>query len=481
MKKLGENMSYLFWNAISVNTLGIIFWLLLSIFLTADDFGKISYINSLSLFFVNLFTIGVFSAVWKYCSENKFKKIFLISFIFTSIFPTFLILMFLFSINLHLNIHLTFLTFLLSITLIFSIYFENILYGYQEFKKIFYSNLVASIFRIIFILSFYFINQISVTTALVSTILELMIAAIFKLIFSFKYIVFRVKFEINFREFKRFFSFAISSFLSTFSSNFFPNFLVIFSFLYISSTIAGVVYFSQLIYSVISFFPLIIINASLPIISNLVVRNKVEQSFSLVKPLFKISLIIILPLIFLVSIYIINILNIIGVQTELIQYSPNIFLIISVSSTFLLLSNIFFSFLFSLSKIRYTYYIEIFSVLLLFILSFFSMNSNYFLIFYFLTAFIRYFLYSVAVLRIIGKFFSFNESFKIVLYCFFVFIIPVFLSYKVYFFGIINMFISAVLIIFVIKILRLIEVEDRKFLSSLKMNYNIEKLIMSIV
>lgn len=475
MKKLGENIIFSFLNSFSINILGFLFWFILSLFLSVEEFGKLSYIISLSNFLVNLFSFGIFSALWKYCSENKISKVFLFSILFSFIFSNILIFLFLYTINLSISKDLIFVIFLFSFLTIFSSYFESILYGFQEFKKIFVSNLISSLSKIKLFLAFYYFFGINVFLAIFSTFFGLIIGSILKYIFSFKY--FPKKIDINLKEAKRFLGFAFSSFLSGFSSSFFSNFLVIFSFLFVSSVVAGIVYFSQLIYAIVSFLPSIIVGASLPFISYLVSKLKIKKSVFIIRNLIKISIIIILPLTFILGFYLDDIFNFIGMQREFIIYLPNVFLVVSVSATFILLSNILFSILFSYNKIKETYIIEI-SLILMFVILLFSSNSNNFLALYFFASVIRFFLYIFFFYKNFESIFSFTESIKILIFCFLSFFIPLVLSFITPFSKIFNILISTLLIILLVKILKIFEKNDKKFLKSLKLHYFLERIIL---
>lgn len=479
MRKLGENIIYSFLNTFSINILGAVFWFILSFFLNVSDFGIISYINSLSVFLTSLFSFGIFSALWKYCSENKLAKVFFISFLFSSLISNFLTVIFISFFIQPLGSQLFLITSIFVIFLIFSSYFENILYGFQEFKKIFVSNFLSLLLRIFIVLFFYLFFKLNVINSLVSIIISTLIGSLFKLLFALGHLTFKFSIRIDLSEVKRFFSFGLSSFLSTFSSVFFPNFLVIFSFLFVSSIFAGVIYFSQLVYSVISFLPSILIGASLPLISNLLIKRKLKKSVEITKNLFKISLIIIISLTFLVGFYLKDILDFLGMQKEFVYNSPQIFLFVSFSASFFLFSNILFSFLFSLNKIKEIYYVEIFCIALFLIILFF-VDISYFLISYFIISIVRFFSYLACFSKILNKFFTVYESIKIIIFIFISFLIPfVFSKFKI-FSNIINLVLSFFLILILSKILRIIDEKDKKFIKSLKLNSIIEEIILKL-
>ncbi|MEM5879685.1 MAG: oligosaccharide flippase family protein [Candidatus Aenigmatarchaeota archaeon] len=473
MKKLGENIWYSFLNSLTISIFGSIFWLILFKFLKLQDFGLISYIFASSLLLINLFSFGTFQALWKYCSENKFKKIFIFSLLFSAIgiFLIYLISFFYFN-NL--------LIFYISLSLFVSTFLENILFGFQEFKKIFLSNLFSSLSRLILIFLVYYFFGLKVELIALVVILSTLIGIIFKFFYLKEYLFKNLFSNLNFNEVKRFLSLSFSSFLSSFSSFFYSNFLVVSSFIVFSSILAGIIYFSQIIFVIISFFPSIIISAALPLISNLFVRGRVEKIKFIIKNLFVLSTIIIIPLSFLVAFHFETILKIINFEDEIINsFTSSIFLVIAISSTFFLLSNILLSLLFSLSKVKEIYFTELFSILIFLVLFFISYkyeNIFYLLLGYFLVPIFKFLLYFYTLNINLSSIFSIKLSFLII----FSFLVSYYLKSEVLIFDVVLSLISLFLIIFFIKTIKIFDSDFETFIKKLNLPDLVKKIAIKL-
>ncbi|MEM5882509.1 MAG: MATE family efflux transporter, partial [Candidatus Aenigmatarchaeota archaeon] len=309
------------------------------------------------------------------------------------------------------------------------------------------------------------------------------IASFLKLYFSKRIILENFKLEIDFKNIKRFFYLAFSNFISSFSSSFFPNILVISSFWIFSSIIAGVMFFSQLISATISFLVAPIVNASLPIISNLAYKKRDEDAKRIIQILFRISLVISITLIFPITFHLKTILEFLNLKQEFINYSPTFFLVISVSSLFFLISGILYSFLFSINRIKEIYLIEIFCILLFItLLIFISLNSNVllFLLSYLFISFLRFFLYSLSLKSL---FKSAPEKFNIKLS--FLILFSFFISYtltsKIFLIDISLLILSFILIIFIIKKIKIFEKKEKTFIQKLNLPEFMKKIIFKLI
>lgn len=477
MKKLGENIIYLLLNSISISIIGFIFWFLLLKFIAPEDYGIVSYIYSTSILLLGFFSFGIFWSIWKYCSENQFYKVSFFSIILSLLMIS---MIFLVSQILLKNIYI----FIFAFAMFLSSYFENILFGYQEIKKIFIANFLSSILKIVFLLilvSLY--KSLSIEVAILIATSQLFIASVLKLYFSKRIILENFKPEIDFKNIKRFFYLAFSNFISSFSSSFFPNILVISSFWIFSSIIAGVMFFSQLISATISFLVAPIVNASLPIISNLAYKKRDEDAKRIIQILFRISLVISITLIFPITFHLKTILEFLNLKQEFINYSPTFFLVISISSLFFLISGILYSFLFSINRIKEIYLIEIFCILLFItLLIFISLNSNVllFLLSYLFISFLRFFLYSLSLKSL---FKSAPEKFNIKLS--FLILFSFFISYtltsKIFLIDISLLILSFILIIFIIKKIKIFEKKEKTFIQKLNLPEFMKKIIFKLI
>ncbi|MEM5830746.1 MAG: hypothetical protein QXO40_00895 [Candidatus Aenigmatarchaeota archaeon] len=474
MKKLGENIWYSFLNSLTISIFGSIFWLILFKFLKVQDFGLISYMYASSLFLINLFSFGSFQALWKYCSENKFKKIFIFSFLF-SIFGIFLI--YIISLFYFKNL----LIFYFSLVLFISTFLENILFGFQEFKKIFLSNFFSSLSKFILIFLIYYFFDLKIELIMLVVILSILIGIIFKFFYLKKYLLKKLFLNINFNEIKRFLILSFSSFLSSFSSFFYSNFLVISSFLVFSSILAGIIYFSQIISTIISFFPSIIISAALPLLSKLCIRGKVEKIKFIIKNIFILSTIIIIPLSFLIAFHFETILKIINSKNEIINnFTSSIFLVIAISSTFFLISNILFSLLFSLSKIKEIYFTEFLSILIFIVLFYISYkyeNIFYLLLGYFFVPFFKFLLYFYTLKINLSSIFSIKLIFLII----FSFLIFYYLKSEMLIFDVVLSITSLFLLLFFIKTIKIFDSNFEKFLKELDLSNLVKKIIIKLL
>ncbi|MEM1805100.1 MAG: MATE family efflux transporter, partial [Nanopusillaceae archaeon] len=252
------------------------------------------------------------------------------------------------------------------------------------------------------------------------------------------------------------------------------------SFIVFSSILAGIIYFSQIIFVIISFFPSIIISAALPLISNLFVRGRVEKIKFIIKNLFVLSTIIIIPLSFLVAFHFETILKIINFEDEIINsFTSSIFLVIAISSTFFLLSNILLSLLFSLSKVKEIYFTELFSILIFLVLFFISYkyeNIFYLLLGYFLVPIFKFLLYFYTLNINLSSIFSIKLSFLII----FSFLVSYYLKSEVLIFDVVLSLISLFLIIFFIKTIKIFDSDFETFIKKLNLPDLVKKIAIKL-
>lgn len=479
MKNENLEIWYFFLNSLINFVTGSIFWIMLIILINPKEYGIISYIYSFSIFLSNILSLGIMSSLWKYCSENKLKNILFFSLIFL-LFG--LLTIFFISIFLLNN---TFI-FIFSIFIFLSSFFENILYGYYRIKKIFISNLISSIIKIILPLLFYFFSKINLKIIFLSVFSSLFIGIILKLYFSHKIIIENLKLKIELKEIKRFLDLSLSSFLLMLSSSYFSSIIVISSFLLISPTIGGIAYFSQIISSVISFLPITIVNSSLPIISRLSIKKNIKSVKNIIQNIFLLVLVITIPTMFLVAFHLETFLKIIKSNEEFINYSPKFFLSISISSTLFILSNILSSFLFSIGKIKIIHLIEILSILTfsLFVIIFSKFGKvEIFLLGYIFVSLLRFLIYVMSGEKIIKNLLGdlrFQGT-KLLSLFFLSFFISFIFSSKNIVIDIVFLFLSLFILVFSIKKLKILDEKSKKFIKNLNLPTIIEKIIFKII
>ncbi|MEM5830074.1 MAG: lipopolysaccharide biosynthesis protein [Candidatus Aenigmatarchaeota archaeon] len=473
-------MIYLFLNSFFISLFGIIFWSILTRMIPTNDYGYLSYIFSLSLLFSNLFSLGIFAGVWKFYSIGKGKEIFVFSSILISLI---LIFVFLISFTIFNNLYLA----ILSASMILSQYLESILYGRQKMREIFISNFLSSFFKLLllFLLIFYF--GVNVTSILVAILASLIVAIIVKTSFSKNLLYFTTNFSFAISKIKDFLSFSFSSFSSTIFNILYSNFLVVFSFLVISPIISAVLFFSQQVSAFLNFIPSIIVGAALPILSKYATKmdaNRRKISF-IIDQILKLLVIIVITLAFLISFNMNEFFEVIGSKEEFKNFSFPFFLIITISSLFIIISNFLNSFLYSINRIKEIYLIETFSIIIfsVFILILFYYNDILiFLLLYFLTAFIRFVFYSYSLQKNV-QINNIYYNLKLLVYVglTFIFSYLLFLNFSGIHLTAISIVIYIALCISLIKFLKIFDEQSKKFIKMLKLPKFLENLIVKII
>ena len=303
-EKLISNTFYFFADFVAGTLMGLIFWYIAAKSLIPDDLGKLSTSLNLAYVVSSISLLGMNYTVWKLIPEykalKKEKKVIslvrfssemilisniLILLIFVS-FPTYL------SSVLKIDISTVVMTGIIIFALSFSWFLGFIMWGLQDIRKLFLSDLLGQIPRIL-ISALLVLFNIKVFGLLIGFLVGMTVTIIPRLFI----IPFRGE-SINIDKKKVFFKYGIPATISTGASVFFLNGQYVLLTILKNTNITGLFTIAMTLTSFLYLIPNVLTSALLPISSQLSVDKKNKENLATsIALIFRYSLFLSLPII----------------------------------------------------------------------------------------------------------------------------------------------------------------------------------------
>lgn len=300
-EKLFSNTFYLFLDSILISLLSFIFWLIAGKTLNPSDYGIIVTAINFVLFVYYFAMFGIPNALTKlipeFIARKKMKSVY--SLISMSLKPIFIGLVvlnsifLLFSIQLSALLKIPYNAFVISVisisTITIVVLLGSILYGFQNMKKYFMTDLatfVTKIFLSIFLLILgfgYFSFLIGFTMGYILTIF---------LRLDLKYF----KSDHNQVPYKKLFEYSIPAFVSSISLAFINNSQYIILSILKNTEVTGLFAIAFIISSVVGITPGVLTSALFPIVSSMPMNKSKTKQCYLISLIFRYSLFIVAPL-----------------------------------------------------------------------------------------------------------------------------------------------------------------------------------------
>lgn len=293
-----SNSAFLLFDFAAVMILSFVFWFVVGRILTPAESGILFASWGASLIISVFCTFGLTSALSKLISEShsnqKIEDLIRLSFkytLFLNLIGFAVIMLFYqqFSSLLKFPFFITLLTAFNTFILSFSGLSGSILQGLQKMKKIFLTDLVGYILKVVTVVILVFLGFSSLG-ALIALALSFLIVFLLRVQTSW------VSFKSDAKLMKPLFQYAIPAFFASIAGIIFANIQYIILTVLKNSAATGIFGFAMVVVSPLDLIPIALGSALFPIISNLSSRNAQKTQGYLLNLVIRYSLAIVLPL-----------------------------------------------------------------------------------------------------------------------------------------------------------------------------------------